>query len=174
MERHCEFDSGRPAGGGVIQDHHDDRRFPFSVESNPSGQSGEWHMGRGTHSGSHKCLRALGCVPGSETFPAVSSGTACSDKYNSTAVASINRQGGTRSPQLHKLARQIIVWSSSFLPSSGNTHAGLSRGNPLYGERTLHPQVVKQIWQRYGRAAVDLFASWENTISAYCTSPRQT
>ncbi|XP_041852953.1 uncharacterized protein LOC121647506 [Melanotaenia boesemani] len=39
----------------------------------------------------------------------------------------------------------------------------LSRGNPLYGEWRLHPHVVAQIWQRYGQADVDLFASQENT-----------
>lgn len=81
QERHSDFDSGRPAGGSVIQDHHDNRRVPVSMESNPNGQSGELHMGPETCSGSHKCLRALGCVPGTEAFPAVSSGTACSDKY---------------------------------------------------------------------------------------------
>ncbi|XP_034567334.1 uncharacterized protein LOC117832353 [Notolabrus celidotus] len=92
---------------------------------------------------------------------------------NSTMVAYINRQGGTRSLQLHTLARKIIMWSSTrllsllslatHLPGVLNRGADLlSRGNPLYGERTLHPQVVEQIWQRYGRAAVDLFASREN------------
>ncbi|XP_038153414.1 uncharacterized protein LOC119791417 [Cyprinodon tularosa] len=91
---------------------------------------------------------------------------------NSTVVAYINRQGGTRSLQLHRLARDIIMWSSTRVLSLRATHVAgilnrgadlLSRGNPLYGEWKLHPQVVEQIWQRYGRAAVDLFASWENT-----------
>ena len=41
----------------------------------------------------------------------------------------------------------------------------MSRGNPLFGEWKLHPQVVSQLWQRYGRAVVDLFASREN---AHC------
>lgn len=91
---------------------------------------------------------------------------------NSTVVAYINRQGGTRSRQLHRLAREIIVWSSTRLLSLRPTHVPgilnrgadlLSRGNPLFGEWRLHPQVVEQIWQRYGRAAVDLFASRENT-----------
>ncbi|XP_034564504.1 uncharacterized protein LOC117830473 [Notolabrus celidotus] len=90
---------------------------------------------------------------------------------NSTVVAYINRQGGTRSLQLHTLARKMIMWSSTRLLSLRATHVPgvlnrgadlLSRGNPLYGEWTLHPQVVEQIWQRYGRAAVDLFASREN------------
>ena len=90
---------------------------------------------------------------------------------NTTVVAYINRQGGTRSLKLHKLAREIITWSSTRLLSLRATHVPgvlnrgadlLSRGNPLYGEWSLHPQVVGQIWQRYGQAAVDLFASREN------------
>lgn len=32
---------------------------------------------------------------------------------NPTTVASINLQGGARSPQLHNLAQQIIMWRSS-------------------------------------------------------------
>ena len=93
-------------------------------------------------------------------------------KTNTTVVAYINRQGGTRSLQLHKLARKLIMWSSTRLLSLRATHVPgvlnrgadlLSRGNPLYGEWTLHPQVVKQVWQKYGQADVDLFASRENT-----------
>lgn len=34
----------------------------------------------------------------------------------------------------------------------------LSRGNPLYEEWRLHPQVVQMICQRFGRAAKDFFA----------------
>lgn len=91
---------------------------------------------------------------------------------NATVVAYINRQGGTRSLRLHKLAQKLILWSSTRLLSLRATHVPgalnrgadlLSRGNPLYGEWVLHPQVVEQIWQKYGQAAVDLFASQENT-----------
>lgn len=91
---------------------------------------------------------------------------------NTTVVAYINRQGGTRSLQLHRLARKLILWSSTKLLSLRATHVPgvlnrgadlLSRGNPLYGEWALHPQVVKQVWQKYGQADVDLFASRENT-----------
>ncbi|XP_076155099.1 uncharacterized protein LOC143138537 [Alosa pseudoharengus] len=90
---------------------------------------------------------------------------------NTTVVAYINRQGGTRSLQLHKLARRLILWSSTRISSLRATHVPgimntgadlLSRGNPLYGEWRLHPQVVNQIWERYGKATVDLFASHEN------------
>ena len=90
---------------------------------------------------------------------------------NTTVVAYINRQGGTRSLRLHRLARKVIIWSSSRLGSLRATHVAgvlnrgadlLSRGNPLFGEWKLHPQVVFQVFQRYGQAAVDLFASQEN------------
>ncbi|XP_056307255.1 uncharacterized protein LOC130219008 [Danio aesculapii] len=90
---------------------------------------------------------------------------------NTTVVAYINRQGGTRSLQLHNLARKLIVWSAAHLSSLRATHVPgvrnvgtdlLSRGNPTYGEWVLHPQVVNQIWEMYGKAAVDLFASRAN------------
>ena len=38
----------------------------------------------------------------------------------------------------------------------------LSRGAPVYGEWTLHSEIVEQIWARLGRATVDLFASRNN------------
>lgn len=90
---------------------------------------------------------------------------------NTTTVAYINRQGGLRSRQLHMLARRLILWSSKRLLSLRATHVPgalnrgadlLSRGAPLYGEWTLHPSIVEQVWARFGRAAVDLFASREN------------
>ena len=90
---------------------------------------------------------------------------------NTTTVAYINRQGGLRSRTLHGLARKLILWSSAHflslrathVPGTLNTGADLlSRGAPVYGEWTLHPQVLEQIWARYGRARIDLFASRGN------------
>ncbi|XP_038158400.1 uncharacterized protein LOC119794765 [Cyprinodon tularosa] len=93
---------------------------------------------------------------------------------NTTVVAYINRQGGLRSHQLHTLAHRLIVWTSSRLLSLRAIHVPgvmnrgadlLSRGNPRYREWKLHSGVVAQIWERYGHAEVDLFASEEN---AHC------
>ncbi|XP_029973330.1 uncharacterized protein LOC115407110 [Salarias fasciatus] len=90
---------------------------------------------------------------------------------NTTTVAYINRHGGLRSRQLHMLARRLILWSSVRLRSLRATHVPgalnrgadlLSRGAPLYGEWMLHPALVEQVWARFGRATVDLFASREN------------
>ncbi|XP_045927397.1 uncharacterized protein LOC123984519 [Micropterus dolomieu] len=41
----------------------------------------------------------------------------------------------------------------------------MSRGGPHPGEWRLHPQVVEEIWHRFGRAEADLFACGE---SAHC------
>lgn len=90
---------------------------------------------------------------------------------NSTVVAYINRQGGLRSPQLHTLAHRLTVWSSVHLRSLRATHVPgilnygadlLSRGNPLYADWKLHPQVVRQIWSQFGQASVDIYATVEN------------
>lgn len=70
-------------------------------------------------------------------------------------TAYINRQGGLRSPRLHTLAHRPIVWSSEHLQSLRATHVPgilncgadlLSRGNPLYTDWRLHPEVVD--WDR--------------------------
>ena len=94
---------------------------------------------------------------------------------NTTTVSYINRQGGLRSRRLYTLARKLILWSSCRLLSLRATHVPgalnsgadlLSRGGPVYGEWRLLPEVVDQIWTRYGQAVVDLFASKENAQCA--------
>ena len=91
---------------------------------------------------------------------------------NTTVVAYINKQGGLRSPQLHRLAHKLILWSSANLLSLRATHVPgvmnhgadlLSRGHPRYGEWRLHREVMELIRNRYGCPSVDLFASRENT-----------
>ncbi|KAK5892478.1 hypothetical protein CesoFtcFv8_012851 [Champsocephalus esox] len=89
---------------------------------------------------------------------------------NTTTISCINRQEGLRSLQLHMLARKLILWSGrrllslrTHVPGVMNLGAELlSRGAPLYADWTLHPRIVSQLWVRYDRAAVDLFASKEN------------
>ena len=39
----------------------------------------------------------------------------------------------------------------------------MSSGGPVEMEWSLHPDIVAQIWHRFGQASVDLFASRENT-----------
>ncbi len=91
---------------------------------------------------------------------------------NMTAVAQVNHHGGTRSEQLLLEAAELLTWAAShlaglramYLPGDQNPVADfLSRCKPAPGEWQLHPEVVEQIWQRFGRAEVDLFATEEST-----------
>lgn len=74
---------------------------------------------------------------------------------NNTMVSYINRQGGVWSHYLHSLVHRMILLSSDLFLSlrvmhnPGTLNAGtdiLSRGAPVYGEWSLHPAVVEQIW----------------------------
>ncbi|XP_053190141.1 uncharacterized protein LOC128373962 [Scomber japonicus] len=91
---------------------------------------------------------------------------------STVAVAYINRQGGLGSLRLCRLARIILQWAhpqfkslrATYVPGRENLAADrLSRGGPLPGEWRLHPEVVSGIWDRYGTAVADLFASREDT-----------
>ncbi|XP_037832808.1 uncharacterized protein LOC108247140 [Kryptolebias marmoratus] len=91
---------------------------------------------------------------------------------NTAVVSYINRQGGLKSPTLHARARRLLLWAQTegmslrafYLPGPLNTAADLlSRGAPHPGEWRLHSGVVSQIWDRFGQATVDLFATEDNT-----------
>ncbi|XP_074470437.1 uncharacterized protein LOC141754903 [Sebastes fasciatus] len=91
---------------------------------------------------------------------------------NKSAVYHVNRQGGTRSPRLLQVARRLLVWAfpcfsslrAMYLPGPQNVVADfLSRQKPPAGEWRLHPEVVEEIWRKYGAAEVDLFASEAST-----------
>ena len=89
---------------------------------------------------------------------------------NTATVAYINRQGGVRSQALHRAAEGLWHWahkrlrslSACHIPGVLNVGADLmSRGGPRDDEWQLCPQIVLQLWSRFGTAQVDLFASRE-------------
>ncbi|KAI2647955.1 Transposon Ty3-G Gag-Pol polyprotein [Labeo rohita] len=91
---------------------------------------------------------------------------------NTATVAYINHQGGVRSFRMLRLARHLWLWSQDRLRSLRATHIpgeanrvadSRSRQVSLGGEWRLHPQAVQLIWDRFGQAQVDLFASPEST-----------
>ena len=91
---------------------------------------------------------------------------------NRATVAYINRQGGVRSPSLHRLAEEVWTWAFTHLRSLRAQHIQgllnegadlMSRGGPREDEWRLKPSIVSLIWARFGRAQVDLFASRANT-----------
>ncbi len=87
-------------------------------------------------------------------------------------VSHINRQGGSRSRTLDRLARRLLLWSQDKFLSLRAVHVPgilnlaadfLSRQKLRPGEWTLNRQTVSQIWDLFGEAEVDLFASQESS-----------
>ena len=91
---------------------------------------------------------------------------------NSTVVAYINKQGGTHSAEVCALLWRIMTWchhshiilKARHIPGCLNVMADLlSRSNQVQStEWSLHPQVFKQICQRWFTPHVDLFATYLN------------
>ncbi len=93
---------------------------------------------------------------------------------NTSVVSYKNHQGGVRSRALCKQAANLLLWAdchflsirAAHIPGLLNCGADmLSRNGIPQGEWRLHPESVRMIWTRYGRAEVDLFTTSEN---AHC------
>ena len=86
---------------------------------------------------------------------------------NTTAVAYLLKEGGTQSMSLCKLASEILILSEflsidlrpSYLPGRMNMEAdALSRHQDL-SEWMLDPVIAQNLFLRFGRPKIDLFAS---------------
>ena len=99
---------------------------------------------------------------------------------NTTAVAYLRKEGGTRSPLLNTLAQAILRWSESlsirlapqFLPGSNNVLAdALSRPHQLpHSEWSLNMTVFQSL-SRLWPVQIDLFATSENHRCTIYFSP---
>ena len=100
---------------------------------------------------------------------------------NSTVVAYINKQGGTHSAEMCALLWKIMTWchhyhitlKTRYIPGCLNVMADLlSRSNQVQStEWSLHPQVFKQICQKWFTPHVDLFATHLNHKLPLYVSP---
>ena len=100
---------------------------------------------------------------------------------NSTVVAYINKQGGTHSAEMCALLWKIMTWCHCYhialkarhIPGCLNLMLKLlSRSNQVQStEWSLHPQVFKQICQKWFTPHVDLFATHLNHKLALYMSP---
>ena len=102
---------------------------------------------------------------------------------NTTALAYLNKEGGTRSPLLNAEARAILDWAEAhsvrlltqFVRGVDNVVAdGLSRRHQVLStEWTLHQDVCRQLWRVWGSPTVDLFATSLNFRLPLYVSPFQ-
>ena len=99
---------------------------------------------------------------------------------NTTAVAYLRKEGGTRSPLLNSLAQEILRWTESlsirlapqFLPGSQNVLAdALSRPHQLpHSEWSLHWDVFQSL-RRLWPVQIDFFATSDNHRCSIYFSP---
>ena len=99
---------------------------------------------------------------------------------NTTAVAYLRKEGGTRSPLLNTLAQEILRWTESlsirlapqFLPGSNNVLAdALSRPHQLpHSEWSLNLTVFQSL-RRLWPVQIDLFATSDNHRCSIYFSP---
>ena len=88
---------------------------------------------------------------------------------NSTVVALINKQGGTHAPALSQRAEEILLWAqdkkwslaASHIAGSANIMADLlSRPDKIIQtEWTLTHNALEQIWTKWEKPLLDLFAT---------------
>ncbi|MGL5407110.1 MAG: hypothetical protein ACRDAX_10115, partial [Propionibacteriaceae bacterium] len=99
---------------------------------------------------------------------------------NTTALAYLRKQGGTHSPSLFAIAKNILIWAKSqnvtiltrFVSGVENVRADLlsRQGQLLPTEWTLHQEVCQALWKLWGRPHVDVFAtSRTKRLPLYCS-----
>ena len=131
----------------------------------------------------HKCPRIEGGLPGQirDFKDQCQNQTVLVATDNSTVVAYINKQGGTHSAEMCALLWKIMTWCHHYhitlkarhIPGCLNVMADLlSRSNQVQSrEWSLHPQVFKQICQKWFTPHVDLFATHLNHKLPLYVSP---
>lgn len=98
---------------------------------------------------------------------------------NTTAVAYINNMGGSKSPLLNTLAKEIWNWcterdiwvSAVHIPAKLNTSAdNKSRNFSDKHEWSLSKAYFLEIFSTFPELKIDLFASWlNNQLDTYCS-----
>ena len=98
---------------------------------------------------------------------------------NTTAVAYINKKGGTISASSNKLAKDIWnwakgqdIWITAFhVPGVKNTTVDL-RSRLFYDNKewSLNERVAKPLFDHFGKPEIDLFASLLNSKCSKCAS----
>ncbi len=131
----------------------------------------------------HKSFGTAGSLPASqrvEFLPQLMGYHVLISTDNMTVVSYLNCQGGLCSRSLYRLARSFLLWAQAkflsvravYIPSHLNSGPDLlSRQRMENGGRRLHTQLVNLVWQRFGRAKVDLFASSTTTYCPLWFSP---
>ncbi len=164
---------GRNGNGSSLKSqggHH--RCVLTGLVSDNGGTTCEWGMDRISQSNAYKLSETPCSFSGPQTLP--SADKRLSDQIRQHNSGYLYKQArGSPIEESACLGKNNIVMEQKELAVSQsdtcarpNEYIGaalLSKGNPQPGEWRLHPEVVHEIWCKYGQAKADLFASEENT-----------
>lgn len=161
--------------------HHNDRRFIDGLGGDTTPTTGVWE--RSFQSLHISLLEMWAVVNALERFKPQISGQHVQIRCdNTTVVAYINHQGGTRSPSLCLLAWNLLHWATGFnihlsavhIPGTSNDLAdALSRKRIVPTEWSLLPAIAQLLFSWMDRPYVDLFATTANAQWP-CTAPGTT
>ncbi len=121
----------------------------------------------------HKLPGTQGCLPGFDVFsPRPPGASYHSQDGQHGGCVPHKRKRGSRLRTLDRIARRLLLWSQYKFLSLRAVHVPgilnlaadfLSRQRLRPGEWMLNRQTVSQIWDLFGEAEVDLFASQESS-----------
>ncbi len=149
------------------------------IESKP-GSSVRGHAGFGavvrtSEPVTHKPLGAGSSVLSSKGFSATAGTAACTDSHRQHVCGFVHKSPRRRMIQgsVQACSKSPAMGGPSLSPHQSSAHPRspelgadiLSRKGFPQGEWRLHPESVRMIWTRYGRADVDLFTTSKN---AHC------
>ncbi|KAI2659229.1 Gag-pol polyprotein [Labeo rohita] len=163
----------RAPGYGLQEEGGHDRRFQHRLGSSVRWLTSFRPLDESRSRDSHQLPGDAGSVSSPSLLLARSEGTPCAGPLGQHDGGVLYKSpGGTflQAP-LHSSEGPSGVGSAQPVFTEGNartrqTNQGadmLSRSNVPSGEWTLHPQAVQKIWEVFGKAEVDLFASEDNS-----------
>ncbi len=171
LEGHGLAKARRDPRHGAQKEGCHDRRFQLGLGSAVRRQTDLQPVVRRGVGPAHQLPRIASSVLGLSILPAW--GHHVLIRSDSRSVVSyINHQGGLASKSLCTLANGLLVWALNNLRSLKATNVPgkmkqggdmLSINNVSSEEWTVHPLEVQGIWEIFGRARVDIFASKDNS-----------
>ncbi|KAL0201208.1 hypothetical protein M9458_004395, partial [Cirrhinus mrigala] len=162
----------RAPGYGLQEEGGHNRCFQHGLGSSVRWQTSFRPLDESTRRDSHQLPRDAGSVSSPSLLLARSEETPYAGPLGQHDGGVLYRQGGLSSKRLLTLVEGLLEWAQLNLCSLRATHVPgrlnqgadmLSRSNVPSGEWTLHPQAVHKIWEVFGKAEVDLFASEDNS-----------
>lgn len=152
-----------PTGGSVIQGYSDNRRIFVRVGDKHVGQSCERHLGPEGGLDSHKRFVAFGCVPCTETFPAISPRAPCLSKDGQVHLSAVHQL-----PGWHSLTVASDIRHQTLVPLSKTCNASWT-GMQTFCHKEPSVQGVDSPptsgginLKKYSWAGVELLTSSEN------------